>query len=66
MLCPKCGFEQAEGKSECFRCGIVFSKYYAAREVAAGANTQIGGPVRLKEEKSATDLWRRWLKRIMI
>ena len=57
MLCPKCSFEQAEGNSECFRCGIVFSKYYAAREAAAGANTQTGGSVRLKREKSGTDLW---------
>ena len=26
MICPKCGFEQAEGGVECARCGIVFAK----------------------------------------
>ena len=57
MLCPKCGFEQADGNSECYRCGIIFAKYYAAREAAAGANTQIGRSVRLKREESTTDLW---------
>jgi len=29
MNCPKCNFEQVEGKSECGRCGIIFEKYYS-------------------------------------
>jgi hypothetical protein len=57
MLCPKCGFEQADGKSECMRCGVIFSKYYAAGEAAAGASPRAGGSVRLQKEKSAADLW---------
>jgi hypothetical protein len=27
MQCPKCNFEQAEGKSECLCCGLIFAKY---------------------------------------
>ncbi len=26
MLCPKCAYEQAEGTSECHRCGVIFAK----------------------------------------
>lgn len=44
MLCPKCRFEQPEGRPECARCGIVFLKYRAApdegREVPAPAPLQ--------------------------
>jgi hypothetical protein len=27
LACPKCGFEEAEGATECSRCGVVFGKY---------------------------------------
>jgi hypothetical protein len=27
MICPKCGFEQADGNTECLKCGIIFEKY---------------------------------------
>lgn len=27
MTCPKCGFEQSGGRSECLRCGVIFEKY---------------------------------------
>jgi len=57
MLCPKCGFKQADGNSECNRCGIIFSKYSAAREAAAGARPRAGVSVQLESEKSSTDLW---------
>lgn len=26
MICPKCGFEQPDGASECRRCGVIFAK----------------------------------------
>lgn len=26
MICPKCHFEQAEGRTECMRCGVIFAK----------------------------------------
>jgi hypothetical protein len=57
MLCPKCGFAQTDGNSECVRCGIIFSKYFTAREAAAGASARAGGSLRLEKEKSSADLW---------
>ncbi|GAK49283.1 Tll1452 protein [Candidatus Moduliflexus flocculans] len=27
MVCPKCGAEQAEGRIDCLRCGIVFTRF---------------------------------------
>ncbi|MFM8551118.1 MAG: zinc ribbon domain-containing protein [Nitrospiraceae bacterium] len=27
MLCPKCRFEQEEGRADCRRCGLIFAKY---------------------------------------
>jgi hypothetical protein len=36
MICPKCGFEQADGGIDCLRCGIVFSRYRAAAVPLAG------------------------------
>jgi hypothetical protein len=57
MLCPKCGFEQTDGNSECNRCGIIFSKYFAARETAVGASARAEGSVRLEREKRGADLW---------
>jgi len=57
MVCPKCGFEQNESNNECNRCGIIFSKYYAAMEATAGANPRAGGSVRLERKQSSPDLW---------
>lgn len=34
MRCPKCGFEQAEGSSECLRCGVVFARLARRRAEA--------------------------------
>ncbi len=36
MRCPKCGFEQPDGGSECIKCGIVFSKYLTKQKTSAG------------------------------
>ena len=57
MLCPNCAFEQGDDNSDCARCGIIFSKYYAAREASAGASAKAGGSVRLETEESPADLW---------
>jgi hypothetical protein len=27
LTCPKCGFEQDSGRTECLRCGIIFAKF---------------------------------------
>lgn len=27
MFCPKCNFEQPDGREECLRCGIIFARY---------------------------------------
>ena len=32
MVCPKCGFEQADENKECLRCGIIFEKYIHYRQ----------------------------------
>ncbi len=58
MLCPKCGFEQVDGNSECMRCGIIFAKYYAAREAAASPHARIGGTVQEESEGSGADVLR--------
>ncbi|MEA2692336.1 MAG: hypothetical protein QOJ16_1723 [Acidobacteriota bacterium] len=29
MICPKCGFEQRDGATDCARCGVVFARYRA-------------------------------------
>jgi hypothetical protein len=29
MICPKCGFEQPDGSTDCARCGVVFVRYRA-------------------------------------
>jgi hypothetical protein len=35
MQCPKCQFDHPLQTTECLKCGIVFSRYQAAREAAA-------------------------------
>ena len=37
MICPKCSFEQEDGRKECARCGLVFEKYSRRRTVIVGA-----------------------------
>jgi hypothetical protein len=32
MICPKCGFEQPDGSTDCARCGVVFARYRATPE----------------------------------
>ena len=32
MVCPKCGFEQADENKECLKCGIIFEKYIYHRQ----------------------------------
>jgi hypothetical protein len=29
MICPKCGFEQADGNVDCARCGVIFARIHA-------------------------------------
>lgn len=35
MRCPRCGFDQSDGGTECSRCGIVFLKYLTKRKTSA-------------------------------
>ncbi|MFC1852057.1 hypothetical protein ACFL27_17830 [candidate division CSSED10-310 bacterium] len=35
MKCPKCGFEQIEGGTECVRCGIIFARLSSLKEKSA-------------------------------
>ena len=30
MICPNCQFEQADGLTECLKCGVIFAKWRAA------------------------------------
>lgn len=32
MICPKCGFKQADA-AECFKCGVIIKKFEAERQV---------------------------------
>jgi hypothetical protein len=32
MQCPKCGFEQKDGRAECGKCGLIFRKYQKKAE----------------------------------
>ena len=57
MVCPKCGFELSDSTSECMRCGIIFSKYYAAREAVANERSLTGGPTSRVREESTADFW---------
>jgi hypothetical protein len=42
VKCPKCGFEQPGGGTECPKCGIVFAKYW--RKQRASADESQNGP----------------------
>jgi hypothetical protein len=43
IACPKCGFEQEAGRTECLRCGIIFAKFQAAVETDARSPIRQGG-----------------------
>jgi hypothetical protein len=42
VICPKCGFEQPDGGTDCLRCGIVFSRFRAAPAATAAALPRAG------------------------
>lgn len=44
MICPKCGFEQAQAE-ECIRCGVIIRKYLAASNTHTAPT-----PVRIRED----------------
>jgi len=52
VSCPKCGFEEAEGATECSRCGVVFGKYVEDRR--SRLSGQAGLPVLHHEEGPPT------------
>jgi len=43
MRCPKCGHEQADGRSECGGCGIIFHKYERAMARRAAQQAEASG-----------------------
>ena len=40
MECPKCGFDQPDGQTECIRCGLVFRKFEALQRRKDQINQQ--------------------------
>ncbi len=54
MNCPKCGFAQ-ETRSDCKKCGIVFSKYYALFS-SGKTGDGISGEIPNSQEMSERDL----------
>ncbi len=50
MICPQCGSEQADGKLECARCGIIFAKYRPRKLKPIGQVT-------VDESETETGVW---------
>lgn len=42
MECPKCGYSQPEGLTECQRCGLIFAKYRPVSERSAVSTSHTG------------------------
>ena len=47
MKCPSCGFEQEDGKAECYKCAVIFAKWLEKHQPSAAGNS-----VGSKTEKS--------------
>ncbi len=56
MHCPKCEWEQGDGRSECDRCGIIFSKF-----VACSPRTDSRIPRPAAQESIGWTLAKEWL-----
>jgi hypothetical protein len=41
MRCPKCNFDQPDGRIECLKCGIVFAKYLSIKNPASDKSAVI-------------------------
>ena len=59
MHCPKCAWEQGDGRVECDRCGIIFSKFTASPRRAAATIHDLPVP-----EPSWVTLAKDWLFRV--
>lgn len=63
MRCPKCGFEQPDGNSECVRCGIIFEKFMA-REIA-GAIPETPHAPAIERGATSASMLVEWLKELV-
>jgi len=64
VICPKCHFEQPEGKLECARCGIIFRKYRPFEEKQDTIESKCSDSLPPGEESNAFDLFA-WLKHLL-
>jgi hypothetical protein len=64
VICPKCQFEQPEGNSECFRCGIIFEKYVPPRKTLDEARSKPHESPHTAEEPTEFELFP-WLKHLL-
>lgn len=63
MICPKCRFDQPDGRAECLKCGIIFEKYLAAQSRSASVPPAVAA---LAPEGAPPAAGERWLKALLL
>jgi len=55
IICPKCGAEQAEGRVDCLRCGIVFKRFQESEKPCEGSQPSQGSKAPDVEREDETE-----------